>query len=68
MPVLRSSVDTGSETYRRNRRIQLAAVAALNEQLELARVGGGEVAIESARSEAESVFRKRRFVYRAIYR
>ncbi len=33
MPVLRSSVDTGSETYRRNRQVQLAAVAALNEQL-----------------------------------
>ena len=42
VPVLRSSVDTGSDTYQRNRQVQLAAVAALTEQLELARAGGGE--------------------------
>ncbi len=42
MPVLRSSVDTGGEVYLRNRQVQLAAVAALTEQLELARAGGGE--------------------------
>ncbi len=42
MPVLRSSVDPGSAAYRRNRQVQLAAVAALSEQLELARAGGGE--------------------------
>jgi acetyl-CoA carboxylase carboxyltransferase component len=42
VPVLRSSVDTGSDSFLRNRQVQLAAVAALTEQLELARAGGGE--------------------------
>ena len=39
--VLRSSLDTSSESYLSNRQGQLAAVAALDEQLELARAGGG---------------------------
>ena len=41
VPVLRTSVDTKSEAYRANRAAQLAAVAALNAQLELACAGGG---------------------------
>ena len=41
MPVLSSRVDTASEAYQRNRAAQLAAIAALDEQLELARAGGG---------------------------
>ena len=41
MPVLRSAVDTSDDTYLANRQGQLAAIAALNEQLELARAGGG---------------------------
>src|SRR6201996_8523369 len=41
MPVLNSRVDTASEVYQANRAGQLAAVAALEEQLELARAGGG---------------------------
>ncbi|HEY1675510.1 MAG TPA: carboxyl transferase domain-containing protein, partial [Streptosporangiaceae bacterium] len=41
MPVLRSAVDTTSDDYLANRKGQLAAIAALNEQLELARAGGG---------------------------
>ena len=41
MPVLSSRVDTASEAYQANRAGQLAAIAALNEQLELARAGGG---------------------------
>ena len=41
MPVLRSMVDTASEAYQANRAGQLAAIAALDEQLELARAGGG---------------------------
>lgn len=41
MPTLSSSVDTGSETYRRNSEAQLAALAGLDEQLELVRQGGG---------------------------
>ena len=41
MPVLSSRVDTASEVYQKNRAAQLAAIAALDEQLELARAGGG---------------------------
>ena len=41
MVVLSSRVDTTSEVYQKNRAGQLAAIAALNEQLELARAGGG---------------------------
>lgn len=41
MPVLSSRVDTTDEAYRANRAGQLAAIAALSEQLELARAGGG---------------------------
>jgi len=42
MTVLTSEVDASSETYRRNYEVQSAAVAALNEQLELVAAGGGE--------------------------
>ena len=41
MPVLRSMVDPASAAYRANRKRQLAAIGALDEQLELARAGGG---------------------------
>jgi acetyl-CoA carboxylase carboxyltransferase component len=41
MPVLTSDVDTTSSTYLGNREVQSAAVAALNEQLELVAGGGG---------------------------
>ncbi|MDA8374395.1 MAG: acyl-CoA carboxylase subunit beta, partial [Actinomycetota bacterium] len=41
MPVLKTALDTGSQTYRQNRDAQLAAVEALNSQLELTRAGGG---------------------------
>ncbi|CAG4902801.1 MULTISPECIES: carboxyl transferase domain-containing protein [Acidithrix] len=41
MPVLKSTIDPSSETYLQNRRDQLAAVAALDEQLEAVRAGGG---------------------------
>jgi acyl-CoA carboxylase subunit beta len=41
VPVLRSTVDVSSETFQANRTAQLAAVAALTEQLDLARAGGG---------------------------
>ncbi len=42
MPVLRSAIDTTAAVYQRNRDAQLAAVAALDEQLGLARDGGGQ--------------------------
>ena len=41
MPVLRSQLDLSSQACVRNREDQLAAVAALDEQLELVRAGGG---------------------------
>jgi acyl-CoA carboxylase subunit beta len=41
-PVLRSAIDTTAAAYQRNRDAQLAAVAALDEQLGLARAGGGQ--------------------------
>src|SRR6201986_4333580 len=41
VPVLRSAVDTSGDAYLANRKGQLAAIAALDEQLELARPGGG---------------------------
>src|SRR5260370_464865 len=41
VPVLRSVVDTASEAYQANPAGQLAAIAALNEQLELRGAGGG---------------------------
>src|ERR1700749_618041 len=42
MPVLKSPLDTTDETYRDNRRVQLEALAALEQQLDLVRAGGGE--------------------------
>src|SRR3984885_1654191 len=42
MPVLKSTLDTTDETYRDNRRVQLEALAALEQQLDLVRAGGGE--------------------------
>jgi acetyl-CoA carboxylase carboxyltransferase component len=41
MPVLKSAVDVTSNDFRRNRADQLAALAGLDEQLELVRAGGG---------------------------
>ncbi|OYD66521.1 acetyl-CoA carboxylase carboxyltransferase component [Rhodococcus sp. OK302] len=41
MPVIKSEIDTSSTTYQENRVVQLAAVAALDEQLELVAAGGG---------------------------
>jgi acetyl-CoA carboxylase carboxyltransferase component len=41
MPVLSSAVDVSSEQFAQNRADQLAAVAALDEQLDLVRAGGG---------------------------
>ncbi|WP_406295100.1 acyl-CoA carboxylase subunit beta [Embleya sp. NBC_00888] len=46
MPVLRSRLDPRSDTYRDNRTAQLAALAELHEQLDLARAGGGERYVE----------------------
>jgi acyl-CoA carboxylase subunit beta len=59
VPVLRSSVDTASDSFQRNRQVQLAAVAALNEQLELARAGGGETYAARHRSRGRMLARER---------
>jgi acetyl-CoA carboxylase carboxyltransferase component len=59
VPVLRSSVDTSGEPYRRNRKVQLAAVAALNEQLALARAGGGETYASRHRARGKMLARER---------
>ncbi len=59
MPVLSSRVDTASELYQKNRAGQLAAIAALNEQLELARAGGGPRYAERHRGRGRLLARER---------
>ena len=59
MPVLSSRVDTASEVYQKNRAGQLAAIAALNEQLELARAGGGPHYAERHRGRGRLLARER---------
>jgi acyl-CoA carboxylase subunit beta len=59
VPVLKSSLDVTGETYRRNREVQLAAVAALNEQLDLARAGGGEKYADRHRARGKMLVRER---------
>ena len=41
MPIPSTDIDSTSDTYPANLEVQSAAVAALNEQLELAATGGG---------------------------
>src|ERR1700759_4793231 len=59
MPVLNSRVDTASEVYQQNRAGQLAAIAALNEQLELARAGGGPRYAQRHRDRGRLLARER---------
>ncbi|HEY1967557.1 MAG TPA: carboxyl transferase domain-containing protein [Pseudonocardia sp.] len=59
MSVLRSKVDTTSETYLANRRGQLAAIAALDEQLETARAGGGAKYAQRHRDRGRLLARER---------
>ncbi|OPC83696.1 acetyl-CoA carboxylase carboxyltransferase subunit [Embleya scabrispora] len=59
MPVLRSRLDPRSDTYRANRTAQLAALAALHEQLDLARAGGGERYVERHRARGRLTARQR---------
>ena len=42
MPVLVSTLDTADELYLQNRQVQLDALSALQQQLDLVRAGGGE--------------------------
>src|SRR5487761_688201 len=57
--VLRSTVDTTSEAYLANRKGQLAAIAALTEQLELARAGGGPKYAQRHRDRGRLLARER---------
>src|ERR1700749_772599 len=59
MAVLSSRVDTASEAYRDNRAGQLAAIAALNEQLELPGAGGGPKYAQRHRDRGRLLARER---------
>src|SRR5216684_5748855 len=59
VPVLRSAVDVACESYARNRAAQLAAVAALEEQLGLARAGGGARYAERHHQRGRMLVRER---------
>ncbi|WP_408641933.1 acyl-CoA carboxylase subunit beta [Saccharopolyspora oryzae] len=59
VPVLRSAVDVTAEDYRQNREAQLAAVAALREQLDLARAGGGQKYADRHRRRGRLLVRER---------
>ena len=59
MPVLTTDVDTASATYRDNREVQSAAVAALDEQLELVAAGGGERYVKRHHDRGKLLARER---------
>ena len=59
MPVLTSGLDTADETYQVNRRVQLDALAALEEQLDLVRAGGGERYARRHRDRGRLLVRER---------
>ena len=59
MPVLTTDVDTASETYRNNREVQSAAVAALGEQLDLVAAGGGERYVKRHHDRGKLLARER---------
>jgi len=59
MAVLRSTLDTTSEEYVQNRKVQLAAIAALDEQLEATIAGGGEKYMQRHRDRGKLPVRER---------
>jgi len=59
MPVLRSLLDTSSETYAGYRKAQLAVLDQLNEQLELFVAGGGERYMQRHRDRGKLPVRER---------
>ncbi|PXY17448.1 acyl-CoA carboxylase subunit beta [Prauserella muralis] len=59
MPVLKSTLDTASETYLLNRKANLAALAELDEQLEIVRAGGGPKYLERHRKRGRLPVRER---------
>jgi acyl-CoA carboxylase subunit beta len=59
MTVLTSDVDASSEIYLENRAVQLAAVAALNEQLQLVAAGGGQRYVKRHHDRGRMLARER---------
>lgn len=59
MPVLSTEVDTASTTYVTNLEVQSAAVAALNEQLELVAAGGGSRYVQRHHDRGRLLVRER---------
>src|SRR3954464_15231143 len=59
MPILGSTVDTRSETYRTNRAASLAVLAQLDEQLAVALDGGGESYRRRHRARGKLLARER---------
>ncbi len=59
MEVLPSFVDPSSDTYRENRAGFLEQIATLDEQLELARAGGGEKYVRRHRERGKLMARER---------
>ncbi len=59
MAVLRSTLDTTTEEYVQNRKVQLAAVAALDEQLEATIAGGGAKYMQRHRDRGKLPVRER---------
>jgi acetyl-CoA carboxylase carboxyltransferase component len=59
MPVLSTQVDTASPTYLANLEVQSAAVAALNEQLELVAAGGGPRYVQRHHERGRLLVRER---------
>jgi len=59
MDVVRSRVDTGSESFRRNRQDMLALLAEVEAQLALARAGGGERSVARHRERGKLLIRER---------
>ncbi|HUO48801.1 MAG TPA: carboxyl transferase domain-containing protein, partial [Acidimicrobiales bacterium] len=59
MPTLTSAVDTSADAYRQNRESMLGALAEVDEQLALARAGGGERYVERHRRRGKLGARER---------
>ncbi|MFP5070125.1 acyl-CoA carboxylase subunit beta [Pseudonocardia nantongensis] len=59
MAVLRSSLDTTTEEYAQNRKVQEAAIAALDEQLEATIAGGGAKYMQRHRDRGKLPVRER---------
>ncbi|MGO8872462.1 MAG: acyl-CoA carboxylase subunit beta [Acidimicrobiales bacterium] len=59
MPVLHTAIDPSSETFRANRHALADAMAHVNEQLALARAGGGERYVQRHRERDKMLARER---------